>query len=70
MDERLGLETILGFFEDYFIKNLFDNDANFKLALSDEVVEIFVHKESFRIAEKRLFEIGHYYEMKSWSRVV
>ena len=47
------------FLEDSFIKRLFDNDEDFKLALSEKVIEIFVPKESFRITEKRLEEIDH-----------
>ena len=58
------------FLEGSFTESLFGNDENFKLALSDEVVEIFIPKDAFQITDKQLKNIDRDYEAKSWSAVV
>ncbi|MBK8505834.1 MAG: hypothetical protein IPL46_28765 [Saprospiraceae bacterium] len=56
--------------EESFYTRLFENDENYSLALSDQIVEVFIPKESYQITSKQLKEMDDDYASQSWSWVV
>lgn len=53
-----------------FIKQLFDNDENYRLVLREHILEILIPKKNAVISEQELKHLDESYDTRSWSYVV